>query len=46
MVKAEAGIILDGNRPPRRRIIPVKRRVADETDHEISLDTATLHLMR
>jgi hypothetical protein len=41
MVQAEEGIILDGNRPPRHWIL-VKRRIADETGHEIGLDTATL----
>jgi hypothetical protein len=45
MVQAEEGIILDGNPPPPHCIL-VKRRIAEETGHEIGLDTATRYLMR
>jgi hypothetical protein len=45
MVQAEEGTIMDGNRPPRRWML-VRQRIAEETGHEIGLDTATRYLMR
>ena len=41
----QEGIVLDGNRP-RGHWARVKLRIADETGHEIGLDTATRYLMR
>jgi hypothetical protein len=41
----QEGIVLDANRP-RGHWARVKLRIADETGHEIGLDTATRYLMR
>ena len=38
------GSILDGNRPAGHWSL-VRRRIAEETGHEIGLDTATRYLM-
>jgi hypothetical protein len=43
--QAQKGIVLDGNRPPGHWA-SVKMRIADETGHEIGLDTATRYLLR
>jgi hypothetical protein len=44
MRQADEGSILDGNRPPGHWSL-VRRRIADETGHEIGLDTATRYLI-